>query len=154
MGEGGGCRSDGSGRERRSNSSSRGGHGAGHGGRGPQPGLQAAKRLGKAGPGAGGAAPLRLTAGPLCGPERAGAAAEAQPRPLGCAGQAWLKVRVGHGGGRRDGPGSFAAPACWDKSAPQPGNSPRFFFPPPAAVRVLVAGSFKAVSVFFSPPCQ
>lgn len=38
-------RSDGSGRGRRSYSSSRGGHGAERGGRGPQPGLQAAERL-------------------------------------------------------------------------------------------------------------
>lgn len=81
-------RSDGSGRGRRSNSSSRGGHGAGRGGRGPRPGLQAAERLGKAGPGAGGAAPLRLALGPLCGPERAGAATEAPPRLWSCAGQA------------------------------------------------------------------
>lgn len=74
-------RSDGSGRGRRSNSSSRGGHGAERGGRGPHPGLQAAERLGKAGPGAGGAAPLQPALGPLCGPGRAGGSSGGGPAP-------------------------------------------------------------------------
>lgn len=101
-------RSDGSGRGQWSNSS-RGGHGAGRGGRGPRPGLQAAERRGKAGPGAGGAAPPRPAAGPLCRPGRVGAAAEAPPRGV--------DALVGLGAGR----GSAAASG----QAQQPGRTCR-----------------------------
>lgn len=59
---------------------------------------------------------------------------------------------AGHGDGHLDGPDSRAAPGCRDKGAPRPGNAPRPFFPPPAAGGVLVAGSFKAVSVSLSAP--